>query len=493
MKKMLFALGILLLQLAVYSQTFEVKLAPGGAALPISSNVITHESATPVNSFEFNVTGAPAGTVYQLFLNGANPINYTPGSSQTMAWPGNDLRDKNVSVRTGGSTVLTIQFKAPAGGATGTTTTATTPAPTKIVIQGPQDEEAYMNAIVGSKNIKVTQFGIQINGSPNAFTKFTGKRYVHVLFDQFGNSVLGAVPSGISNLQYVIHVIYLAPVNKLDAIRYVIQQTSGEYNDAALYRNAGILDSLRLFQFRSGEVEPQGSNVINLRFTSRELLFSTSTNNIGFTISRLKVESFETYQTTSTSLGTYTIKMAPVYAGSFDIGLIRTSLADPDFALVNSATNPSQKVVQQSDAGNRGIVTVMATLYVSPFTVLRSLFNDGNVPWYKLTGRSFLDYSGNILDRVYPSFGVGFTDRTFENLLFGANIEVARGGSIFIGYHYGKVNVFDAPAGFTFGQTVMNQDEFNLRQGTKWKGAFAIGANVDLRIITNLFRAETGQ
>jgi hypothetical protein len=492
MKKILFAIGLLFLQLAVYSQTFEVRLAPGGAVLPINSNVVTHESATAINSFEFNVTGAPAGTTYQLSLNGANPINYTPGSSQTIMWPGNDLRDKNVSVRSGGTTVLTIQFKAPAGGTTGTTGT-TPPAQTKIVIQGPQDEESYVNNIVGSKNIKITQFGIQILGNPNAFTKFTGKRYVHVLFDQFGNSVLGAVPQGISNLQYVIHVIYLAPVNKLDAIRYVIQQTSGEYNDAALYRNAGILDSLRLFQFRSGEVEAAGSAVINLRFTSRELLFSTSTTNIGFTISRLKVENFETYQTTSTSLGTYTIKMAPVYAGSFDIGLIRTSLANPDFALVNSPTDPTQKVVQQSDAGNRGIVTVMATLYVSPFTVLRSLFNDGNVPWYKLTGRSFLDYSGNILDRVYPSFGVGFTDRTFENLLFGANIEVARGGSVFIGYHYGKVNVFDAPAGFTFGQTVMNQDEFNLRQGTKWKGAFAIGANVDLRIITNLFKAEAGQ
>jgi hypothetical protein len=492
MKKKLFGFVFLLAGLSSFSQTFDVVISAGGAPLPVAGgNSVIHQSLTPITSFDFRVNGAAAGAQYNIFLNGANAIQYTPGPNlQTIAWPGiADLRGQNISVQlVGGAAgnVLTIQFSTAIGGAAGGGGAPVTQV--RIKPGTPATEESYIKKFVSDKNMVKTQFGMQIlSPTSSMFTQYTGKRYVHIFFDQYGNSVLGTVPQGISNLQYVVHVIYLTPSANMDAIRYVINQTSGEYNDAAIYRNTGILDSLKMFQFRSGPAAAAG-NVIDFEFTSKEILFSTSTTNISFSISRLKVEDIRTYQTTTTALGTYTIKMAPVYAGSFDIGLISTRLENPNFTLVNSPANAASKVVKKDNTGSRGVVSVMATLYVSPFTILKSLINDGNVPWYKLTGRSFLDYNGNILERVFPSFGVGFTDKTFENLFFGANIEVARGGSVFVGYHYGKINTFDAPDNFEFGTTEITEDEFNLRKSAKWKGAFAIGANVDLRIILNLFR-----
>jgi len=502
MKKIYVTLLLVFGALVTFAQiSFDVIISAGGAPLPVTpgaagaASSVAFPSAALIPSFSFKVNNPPAGALYDIFVNAGSPIRFTPAAAhQTISWAGvPDLRGQNISVvQVGGGNVLNIQFTSTGGGGGGGGGGGAVTPQVVIAAGEPANEEGYINRYVSNANLIKTQFGIQIMGSPSVLTQYSGKRYVHVFFDQYGNSVLGAVPQGISNLQYVVHVIYLTPKNKMDMIRYVINQTSGEYNDAALYRNLGILDSLKMFQFRSGQITPTG-NVIEFVFTSKEILFSTSTSNISFSISRLKIEDLQTYQTVSTNLGSYTIKMAPVYAGSFDIGLISTKLENPDYTLENSPTSASTKVVKESNTGSRGVVTVMATLYVSPFTILKSLVNDGNVPWYKLTGRSFLDYSGNILDRVYPSIGVGFTDKTFENLFFGANIEVARGGSVFIGYHYGKINTFDAPDNFEFGKTEISENEFNLRKGNKWKGDFAIGANIDLRLVLNLFRPGSSQ
>ena len=87
--------------------------------------------------------------------------------------------------------------------------------------------------------------------------------------------------------------------------------------------------------------------------------------------------------------------------------------------------------------------------------------------------------------------GVGFTDKTLENLFFGFNWEFARGGSIFAGWHYGKVNVYNEPDGFKFEETPVTENEFNLRKDTRWKTKFAIGLNLDIMIIKNLFGGGT--
>jgi hypothetical protein len=505
MKFFLTTVVLFVLLHAQAQETFEVRLAATDNPFPITANNITHPSSTPVPGFLLTIVN-PVGATYDITVNGNPCLTFTPGTSTSVSCAGvPDLRGANIQIRrTGvaGPPALTVQFTAPVAapaGSTPPTPPGGTPARTFNIV-GPQTEAVQIRTAIAAMQCRIrqTQFGMQIlpeqGYQPNAghFTQFVGKRYVHVFFDQFGNSVLGSIPQGISNLQYVIHVVYLTPQGAISAVRYVINKTSGEYNDQALYRNTGILDSTAgFFQFRNGPLAAAGP--VNLVWQHAEQLFGTSTTNIGFTISRLKIEDFSTYQTSSTPLNSYTITMVPVYAGSFDIGMIVSQLKNPDYSLVNSPTDPNAKVVKEGATGNRGVVVVMATLYVSPFTILRSLVNEGSVPWYKLTGRSFLDYSGNIFDRIYPAIGVGFSDRNFENLFFGANIEVARGGNVFLGYHYGKVNVFNGGDGFKFGETIVTQDEFNLRKDTGWRGAFAAGATVDLRILLNLFRSGAGQ
>ncbi len=113
-----------------------------------------------------------------------------------------------------------------------------------------------------------------------------------------------------------------------------------------------------------------------------------------------------------------------------------------------------------------------------------------NIPNYKLTGRNFLD-DHKIWERIFPAIGVAISDKAFKNLFFGANWELARGASVFAGVHYGEVNTFNADVNFKFEQTVIDEADFRLRSNREWKHRFAIGANLDVLIITNLFRTAS--
>jgi hypothetical protein len=133
----------------------------------------------------------------------------------------------------------------------------------------------------------------------------------------------------------------------------------------------------------------------------------------------------------------------------------------------------------------------MASFYVSPVVLLESLgrrySGRSKIPFYKLTGRNFLD-DHKIYERFYPTVGVSLSSRVFENLFFGINWEVARGLAIFGGWHYGRVNTFEMP-GFEQSVTPVTQKEFDFYRNTRWKTSRAIGVKLDILIIRNLFTA----
>jgi hypothetical protein len=322
----------------------------------------------------------------------------------------------------------------------------------------------------------VNQYGLQIPNE-NKSTAYTGDKYVHIFLDQFGNNLFSTIPQGISNRQYIVHILYLENSDNPNDVSYSVNQIEGEYQDALVFNNSGQLGTL---EFRSGET-------INYKWAHKEYLLSTSTTNIKFEVVRTSLKNELKNEFESQSLKTYTIKMSKVYHGSFDVGLINSTLENPTFELVTSPTNSAQKVVKINDGSNRGVVTVMATFYTSPIILLESLFSDNDIPRYKLSGRNFLD-DHKIYERIYPAIGVGFTDKTLENLFFGFNWEFARGCSIFAGWHYGKVNIYNAPDNFKYEETPVTSDEFNLKKNTAWKTSFAIGLNLDIMIIKNLFR-----
>ena len=89
-------------------------------------------------------------------------------------------------------------------------------------------------------------------------------------------------------------------------------------------------------------------------------------------------------------------------------------------------------------------------------------------------------------ERFYPTIGIGVSDKAFENIFYGINWEVARGLSIFGGWHYGKVKTFEMP-NFQAGVTPVTSDQFEFYQNTKWKTSTAIGLKLDIMIVRNLF------
>jgi hypothetical protein len=327
----------------------------------------------------------------------------------------------------------------------------------------------------------VTQYGLQIPVG-NRNTIYTGDKYVHIFLDQYGNNIFTTIPQGISNRQYVVHIYYQQDADHPNDVIYSINQLEGEFQDALVFNNAGQLGNFALHF---------GEDII-YQWEYKEYLLSTSTTDIKFEIVRTSPKAENSKEVDNTVLKTYTIKMSKVFHGTFDVGLINSTMGNPNFELLASATDPNLKVVKKSAGGNRGVVTAMATFYSSPIIILESLFGRKQIPPYKLTGRNFLD-DHKIYERIYPTVGVGFIDKTLENLFFGFNWEFARGGAIFVGWHYGKVNTYETSNGFVFEQTQVTDAEFALKQGSAWKTGFAIGLKLDIMIVKNLFgSAATG-
>ncbi|MGV3560784.1 hypothetical protein [Larkinella arboricola] len=300
------------------------------------------------------------------------------------------------------------------------------------------------------------------------------ERIIHIFFDQHGNSLLSTVPQGISNAQYMVHIIYPISTTNPNRISYSVKQKSGTFSTALLFNNTNVRS--KLGQLQGGEKFDA--------IVERTFLLGTATDDLTFDIISKEGKSNKVV------LESYTIKMSPVYHGSFDVGLIKTNLQSPTFSLVQSPTT-SDMVVKVTDESPKGVVTVMASFYVSPVILLKSLRNRflgrSNIPFYKLTGRSFLD-DHKIYERFYPTVGVSVSGRTFENIFYGINWEIARGLAIFGGWHYGKVNTFEMPD-FRPGETVISEKQFEFYQRTRWKTSTSIGVKLDILIIRNLFTA----
>jgi len=136
----------------------------------------------------------------------------------------------------------------------------------------------------------------------------------------------------------------------------------------------------------------------------------------------------------------------------------------------------------------------MYTFYFSPIVAFEKLFKWKKVQDYKLEGRNFVD-DHKIYERIYPTAGISLNERLLDDVFLGGKWEFIRGGSIFVGYHWGKVNVLNVEDDFEFEKTPMSQASFNLKTNTKRRGDVCFGFNLDVRIVTNLFQktAATGQ
>jgi hypothetical protein len=328
----------------------------------------------------------------------------------------------------------------------------------------------FLDGYFTSNNLILSQAGYVKGNVPNE---------THIYFDEYGNSLLGAIPQGISNRQYVAHIIYRSYSASVNPRRYSIKQKTGTYSSALSINNSGALKELNNLQGN----EEEAYDIWQVA----DFPLGIATDDITFDI--VVTSEDDNHKAVKIVLETQTIKMAPIYHATIDIGLINTELQSPTYSLVDAVDGSANKVVKTTDKSPKGVVTVMATFYTSPIVLLESLFNKkfrDNTPKYKLTGRSFFDDHA-FFERIYPTLGVSVSSTSFENLFFGLNWELARGLSVFAGGHWGKVNTFTMP-GFVEGVTPVTKAQYDFYTNNKWDVAWAYGAKLDIKIITNLFK-----
>lgn len=348
---------------------------------------------------------------------------------------------------------------------------------------------SILDFISSKYSLKSTRLGLVAQKS--GALKNNGNEFTHIFLDQYGNNIFSTIPQGVPERQYVVHVIYLAPVGTRNLI-YSVNESKSGFNPALSIYNADIRKILGNFGVTSTiSTEAKEKNVVVYEWIDQEILLSTSTEDIEFELFRVIVDNDSLHLFDKTKLATFNIKMTPRYHVSMDVGLVKTELANPNYQHIESPVNANEKVVKESDGGSRGVVTVMATFYTSPIILLKKYVLKKNIPAYKLSGRNFLD-DHTLFERIYPTIGVGFTDKTLENLFAGLNWEIVRGGAIFAGWHYGRVNVFDVSNGFQYGVTPISDSEFSYRKDVKWRTGFSVGVKVDARVILSLFGSQSG-
>lgn len=340
--------------------------------------------------------------------------------------------------------------------------------------------ENYIDSVYEGA-LKITPYGLLISSKvQDDDYKYGGPNYVHIFLDEMGNSLITSIPQGIPEMQYVVHVIY-NPANAGKRISYGIKTMRGSFIGGNRIENSnaalGTLNSL-------------GNSQLAIR--EYTLLIKTSTSDIDFELYR-----FENGVQTAQKLA-YTINMTAYYTANISAGLLNTQLRNPSYSLEVDPTNTALNVAKETEGNSRGFGVIFATLYTSPITVIKYYRDkkkyNGDVTKmrnpvadFQLHSKNYL-YMRPIWERIYPTVGVGISDKIFQNLFFGMNWEITRGGSLFVGGHYGKVNVFNQPEGFVFKQTNITSEQFNLYKNVDWRVGWAVGASLDFTILANLFR-----
>ncbi len=469
---LLILLSVILLGLHSHAQSIHVKFinisTEGNTEVDISnsSDIAIDSKIKELKSITFNCKDLPAGHKLKITVAGETKEYSTPGVEKKLDFT-NDVLSKEVTIRhfdNNAAEVVGDQIKFRFISEVNQTGRSVSTNTGQNILQKSIADFLATNY----SNLESTPFGF-INPSEK-------ERRIHIFFDNLGNSLLSTIPSGISNAQYVVHIIYPFSLSDPDRVSYSVKQKSGSFSSALLFNNNNIRNEI------PGSLQA-GEKIDGI--TERTFLLGTATDDLTFDI----IEATKDTKVTKTVLETYTIKMSPVYHGSFDVGLIKTNLSNPNFSLVQLPGSTNQ-VVKQTDESPKGVVTVMASFYVSPVVLLQSLLGKKKIPFYKLTGRSFLD-DHKFYERIYPTIGVGVSDKAFENLFYGVNWELARGLSIFGGWHYGKVRTFGMP-NFKAGVTPVTNTEFDFYQNTKWEKSTAIGIKLDILIVKNLFGPVAG-
>lgn len=492
MKKISLSFLFLALSVTGFTQTtVKITIDPASGTNSSLTNNIPNDgtfgvpqAVAQLKSFKLEFPSLASGHKLKIFVTGATHTQATPADEYSFAERNspktfsfnNNIINSQVTIKENDGTndVDLIKFRF-----------IQTPGvrfPPATVVTPPLLEPLtdYLNRIIADYNLEPIGWVRKELSGMSQKEKRQQANMTHIFFDEYGNSLLGSMPQGISNRQYIVHIIYKGYSNRQGKVRYSVKQKSGSFNSGLVINNSGALNKL--------PDNFQGEEVDAFDIWKEELFpMGIATDDLSFDI--IATTEGDDGKPVKVVLETQTIKMSPVYHASIDFGLINSRLENATFSLVDAPDGSSNKVVKETDKSPTGIVTVMATFYTSPIVLIEKIMGrrlKKSIPNYKLTGRSFFD-DHSFIERIYPTVGVSISSKAFENLFFGLNWEIARGLSIFGGGHWGKVNTFDMP-NFIPGETPVTQQEFDFYTNTKWKVDWAYGVKLDITIVTNLFK-----
>lgn len=459
-----------------HSQTYKIRIGGAAGQEVDIENLSDSKFKEAIKTFEIKKDpGDAKKNVKKFKISSSNESEefLTDGNYHTVTFT-SDVRNGSLYISDDKGVSIGTPFKLLGSGA-GTLVTDKDGA----TFEMPRDKTAtnYIVNTLFKGEIKYHEgIGLKIKTSKN--TGFIGNDYVHVFFDQNGNSLIRSIPIGIGRANYVAHVVYLTPSDNPLNIEYHINQVSADVDEGVNIRGDGGLNNNPI------TLAGIDKTTVKLEWKHYEILLEPSSYDVVFDIKRS--EGF-LENSDPKIVATRVIKMKKVYHGSIDIGVLKTDLENPDFALVTNPADPAQSVVKKTNAGSRILASAMYTFYFSPIVAIEKLFQSKKVSNYRLEGRTFVD-DHKWYERIYPTVGVGLNDRLLDNVFVGGKWEFIRGGSVFAGYNWGKVNTLNVDENFEYESTAITQAEFDLKTNTKWDGAFCFGFNLDLRIITNLFR-----
>lgn len=468
----------LLLPVLLYSQAFKIKVQ--GQELDVNSMPTDLKFRSEVKNIEIR-TDSSAQT-FSVVAGETTVTLPADGAFHPLSFPV-DLREVPITINDAAGNMFTsfvlrksdVPPPADKGG---------------IIMPKDKTATAYLLNTLFRDQIRDTEgTGLKLfptSSNSDRTSRYMGYKYVHLFFDQNGNSLIRSIPVGVGKDNYVVHVVYLVPKGNPFSIEYKASQNTADIEEGTIIRGDGDLqNTLRL------QASETSDKTIELEWAHTETLFTPSSFDINFDIMRNAFQLNEGVleATTPVVVASKVIRVKKTYHGSIDVGVLKTNLENPTFTLATSDANPDLKVIKRTNTGPRVLASAMYTFYLSPVVLIEKLLIPHKVRSYKLEGRSFAD-DHKIYERIYPTVGIALNDRLLDNIFLGGKWEFIRGGSVFLGYNWGKVNTLETEPGFEFEKTETTQAAFDLKTNMKWKGAFCFGLNLDVRIIANLFQTS---
>jgi hypothetical protein len=479
---------LLLSPMLLHSQTFTIRVE--GQVLNTSKMPKDLSFLNEIKTIEIKKEPAdnPAQT-FSIVVAGVSLPFSTDSNFHPLSFPA-DIRDSLITISDATGAMIAGPITLPKSG-----DLSTPPANGQVNIIMPPDKTAteyLVNTLFRNQISNTESVGLKLmvtSGNSRKTSMYTGNKYIHLFFDQNGNSLIRSIPIGVGKDNYVVHVVYLVPKDNPLRIEYKASQNNADIEEGTIIRGDGGLQN----NIKLQKLDPT-HKIVTMEWAHTEILFTPSSYDVNFDIVRsaLQVKDNNLEAADPVVVASKVIKIKRIYHGSIDVGVLKSNLENPTFTLVTSGTDPKLQVVKQTNTGSRVLASAMYTFYLSPVVLIEKLLMPEKVRTYKLEGRSFVD-DHKIYERIYPAVGIGLNDRLLDNVFIGGKWEFIRGGSVFMGYHWGKVNTLETDPGFEFEKTNMTQAAFDLKTNMKWQGAFCFGLNLDVRIIANLFQTSASR